>query len=79
MLQLCRFAMAHHEPAGLLALLRVAPPVALAMCAAHGQPQPEAGQSQLQWVNGRLVLAVHLGTQFLCLLPLGANEAFEPA
>lgn len=77
-LQLCRFAMARHEPAGLLALLRVAPPMALTMCAAQpaaGLPRPEAGQSQLQWVNGRLVLAVHLGTQFLCLLPLGSSAS----
>lgn len=81
-LQLCRFAMARHDPAGLLALLRVAPPVALAACAslaADGSLPTAASPAQLRWVNGRLVLAVHLGTQFLCLLPLGSGALAEPA
>lgn len=81
-LQLCRFAMAQHDPAGLLALLRVAPRVALAACAAlapDGSLPTAASPAQLRWVNGRLVLAVHLGMQFLCLLPLGSGALAEPA
>lgn len=81
-LQLCRLAMARHDPAGLLALMRVAPPMALAACAAlapDGRLPTAASPAQLQWVNGRLVLAVHLGTQFLCLLPLGSGASVEPA
>jgi hypothetical protein len=74
--------MARHDPAGLLALLRVAPPVALAACdslAADDILTTAASPAQLRWVNGRLVLAVHLGTQFLCLLPLGSDTLAEPA
>ncbi len=83
-LALCRLAMAHHDPAGLVALLRSTAPVAMTAVVHAGhrlarEGQHRGGHAQLQMVNGRLVLAVHLGTQFLCLLPLGPSASAELA
>ena len=68
--------MAHHDPAGLVALLRTAAPMALA--AGHRQvdrDHPGGCHAQLRMLNGRMLLAVHLGTRFLCLIPLGPSES----
>jgi RNA polymerase sigma factor (sigma-70 family) len=74
LLSLCRMAIDHRHPAGLIALLQTMRPTALA--ASSGAPPVHRGESGatatgLVLVQGRLMLAVRLGGVLLCLLPLG--------
>lgn len=81
---LCRQALVQHDPSGLIALLGAtrplalsAPPVAATVRPPHPQPAPGRSQTRIVQAQGRLMLAVSLGDQFLCLLPLGCTAPAE--
>lgn len=72
----CRIALAQRDPTGLVALLRVTRPASLfygadMLAPTAATPEECVTSSQLVQVHGQLALAVCLGGQFLCLMPLG--------
>lgn len=76
MLAQCRIALAQRDPTGLVALLRVTRPASLfygadMLAPTAATPEECVTSSQLVQVHGQLALAVCLGGQFLCLMPLG--------
>lgn len=91
LLAVCRHALAQRDPAGLVALLRSGQPLPVALRAsafamralfparAAGAQAADASSAQLVQVQGRLALAVCLGGQFLCLLPLDGGVTGEAA
>lgn len=76
-LALCRQALVERDATGLVALLRGELPLALRSATAGAPSTHRAGRSHARVVvaQGRLALAVCLGDQVVCVLPLGCRDA----